>query len=375
VNAISSDEGGRAVPAQRPGYALLVGAAPARGPLLARALLAAVLLLVLAGCQRELGGDRPAGPRSHGVPPARWVPYRHVGTVTDLTVARADGWLTAAAYGHLLLLGRDGALMPFARGAGGYATGPGAESYLALARPGPVPGAGCSFAADAVFALQPRNPPGVMEITRDGQAHRFASLPGTVPNGIAFDTIGRFGHRLLVTAAAGGRTSLFGIDCAGRITTISTHLPRMEGGITVAPPSFGAYGGDLVAPDEVTGRLWAIGPSGRPVVVARSGPPTGYDIGVESAGFVPPGFGRAWAAYVADRREPGNPHPGTGNVLRLSAAVLLRAGARPGDLIVASEASARTILVRCTTACTVRRVAAGPASTHTEGHIVFARLG
>jgi hypothetical protein len=295
--------------------------------------------------------------------------------VVDLTKTRAGGWLTVGAYGHLLLLGWDGTLVPFARGPGGYATRPIAESYIALASGGPVAGAGCSFAADTVFALQPRKSPGVIEVTRGGQAHLFASLPGAFPDGIAFDDVGRFGHRLLVTSAVDGRTSLFAIDCAGRITTISARLPQVEGGMTVAPPSFGPYGGDLIGPDEVSGRIWAITPSGRAVLVARSGLPTGQDVGVESTGFVPPGFGPAWAAYVADRREPGNRHPGTGDILRLPAAVLLRAGAHPGDLIVANEASARTILVRCTTACTVRRIAEGPAITHTEGHIVFARLG
>lgn len=361
-------------PAPRPGPALRLRAAPARAAW-PRALLAAVLVLALAGCQWGVGGEPRAGVRSHAALGARWIPYRHVGTVVDLTVARANGWLTVAAYGHLLLLGWDGTLTPFARGPDGYVTGPIAESYLALAPGGPVAGAGCSFADDAVFALQPRNSPGVIEVTRGGQAHRFASLPGAFPDGIAFDDVGRFGHRLLVTSTVDGRTSLFAIDCAGRITTISARLPRVEGGMTVAPPSFGAYGGDLIAPDEVSGRIWAISPSGRAVLVARSGLPTGRDIGVESTGFVPPGFSPTWAAYVADRREPGNPHPGTGSILRLPAAVLLRAGAHPGDLLVGNEASARTILVHCATACTVRRIAEGPATTHTEGHIVFARLG
>ena len=261
-------------PAPRPGPALLLRAAPARAAW-PGALLAAVLLLLLAGCQWGLGGEPPARVRSHAPLAARWIPYRHVGTVVNLTMARAGGWLTVAAYGHLLLLGWDGTLAPFARGPGGYATGPIAESYIALARSGPVAGAGCSFAADAVFALQPRVSPGVIEVTRGGQAHRFASLPGAFPDGIAFDDVGRFGHRLLVTSYMHGRTSLFAIDCAGRITTISARLPHVEGGITVAPLSFGAYGGDLIAPDEVSGRIWAISPSGRAILVARSGLPTG----------------------------------------------------------------------------------------------------
>lgn len=44
-----------------------------------------------------------------------------------------------------------------------------------------------------------------------------------------------------------------------------------------------------------------------------------------------------------------------------------------GDLLAATEASARTIVVRCSTTCTVRYIAAGPAISHAEGHIEFAR--
>jgi hypothetical protein len=69
-------------------------------------------------------------------------------------------------------------------------------------------------------------------------------------------------------------------------------------------------------------------------------------IGVESAGFVPPGFSAADAAYLADRFLKGNPHPGTDSILRLPGQELISAGVRAGDLLVATEASARTIVVR-----------------------------
>ena len=97
--------------------------------------------------------------------------------------------------------------------------------------------------------------------------------------------------------------------------------------------------------------------------------PAGGDIGVESAGFVPPG---AAAAYLADRFSAGNRHPGDNAVLRLSAADLARAGIRAGDLLVATEGGAKTIDIRCAATCAIRYVAAGPAIAHAEGHIVFA---
>jgi hypothetical protein len=97
----------------------------------------------------------------------------------------------------------------------------------------------------------------------------------------------------------------------------------------------------------------------------------GGDIGVESAGFLPPRFGADDAAYLADRYSKGNKHPGTNSILRLPGSQLLKAGARPGDLLVATEASAHTIVVHCANTCSVRYIAAGPAISHAEGHVVF----
>jgi len=109
--------------------------------------------------------------------------------------------------------------------------------------------------------------------------------------------------------------------------------------------SFGRYGGDLVAPGETSGRVFAIGPDGSVVTLVVSGLPHGGDIGVESAGFVPPGFSAGGAAYLADRFSKGNRHPGTDSILRLPGQELISAGVRAGDLLVATEASARTIVV------------------------------
>jgi hypothetical protein len=192
-----------------------------------------MLLVVAAAASWSVAGGRPAAPARPAPPPvpARWIPYRHVGTVVDLAVAPGSDALTvAAAYGHLVRFTADGAMTRFSRRRRGYTAGPDEESYLALSPGGHVPGARCSFPAGAVFVLKLEHSPGVIEVTRTGRARRFASLPGTLPNGIAFDDVGRFGHRLLVTSAVNGRTSLFAIDCTGRVTTISGHPPRVEGG-------------------------------------------------------------------------------------------------------------------------------------------------
>src|SRR5207248_4148453 len=88
---------------------------------------------------------------------------------------------------------------------------------------------------------------------------------------IAFDTTARFGHRLLVTATNSGHTTVFAVDCRGRAKTITSAAPAVEGGIVVAPPSFGRFAGDLIAPDERSGRIWAIAPGGRASLVVHSG--------------------------------------------------------------------------------------------------------
>ena len=59
-------------------------------------------------------------------------------------------------------------------------------------------------------------------------------------------------------------------------------------------------------------------------------------------------------------------------LLRVSSGALSAAGARPGDLLVASEGGAKTDAVSCSaTRCVVRYVADGPAVAHGEGHIAI----
>jgi hypothetical protein len=292
--------------------------------------------------------------------------------VVDLAGPRGDGSLAVAAAGRLFTLSTSGVLAPFARGLGGYFTAMGGEPYITLAGSGRVAGPRCSFPQGMIFALQPGRRPGIVGVGAAGLARRFAALPATdVPNGITFDPIGHFGHRLLVTARNRTNTAVLAIDCTGRVQVITTHAPPMEGGITVAPASFGRYGGDLIAPGETSGRIFAIRPDGTVATLAVSGLPRGGDIGVESAGFVPPGFSSSDSAFLADRYSKGNKHPGTNSILRLPGPELIKSGVRTGDLLVATEAGAQTIVIRCATSCTVRHIADGPAITHAEGHIVF----
>ncbi len=105
--------------------------------------------------------------------------------------------------------------------------------------------------------------------------------------------------------------------------------------------------------------------------IAKPALPTGGDIGVESLGFVPPGFMRGGEVYYADRKTAGNPHPGTDNVLRLLSSDLAAAGVQEGDLLVATEGGATMVALRCVAACIVIPVVTAATTAHGEGHVVF----
>ncbi|HMC43411.1 MAG TPA: hypothetical protein VKI20_10415, partial [Acidimicrobiales bacterium] len=248
--------------------------------------------------------------------PGAWEVWLHLPGVFDLAGPRSDGRLVAAAHSRLLLLSSSGASSDFAPA---YTAPDGSESYIALSPGLTVDGAGCSFPKDEVLALDLRgSPPGITRIGADGSVSHLADVSvASGLTGIALDTVGRFGHRLLLVGAPQppqpGKTLVAAVDCRGAVSTIGVVDRPLEGGMAVAPPGFGAYGGQLIAPDELGGSIYAVSPTGTLSTVAASGVAAGGDIGVESAGFVP-GQG-ALAAYLSDRATPGNPHPGSDAVL------------------------------------------------------------
>src|SRR5262249_10297713 len=150
----------------------------------------------------------------------------------------------------------------------------------------------CAWQADDLYVLDLTSPPGIARVDSAGQSTRFATTTGVdTLGGIAMDTVGSFGHRLLVTGTHdGNQTSVFSIDCTGAVAPVTNSAPVVEGGIAVAPPTFGHFAGDLIASDENSGQVWAIDPTGSSFLVSVPNLPTGGDTGVESEGFVPPGF-------------------------------------------------------------------------------------
>lgn len=305
---------------------------------------------------------------AHAATVAQWEQWQHVPGVFDVAGPRSDGRLVVAAHETLSLMTSAGVQTSYAPR---YTAPDGSESYIAMTPGASLPGRGCSFPRDDLYALDLRTAtPGVQQVSPSGNVNELASVPGVASlGGIAFDTVGEFGHRLLVIGGAGtGRTSVFAIDCNGVVATIGTVPTALEGGIAVAPRSFGAYGGQLIAPNELDGNLYAVSAAGVLSTVVASGVAAGPDTGVESVGFVPPAGMEE--AYMADRVTVGNAHPGTDSVLRLSAAKLTQAGVRPGDAVVGTEGGAIVVDVRCVARCSATVAAKGPTIAHGEGKLL-----
>jgi len=298
--------------------------------------------------------------------PAAWPIWRHVPRPLDLAGPLRDGSIVLAAHGRLWSVDAAGHRTLFSAA---YDRPGNAEPYIAAPAPGHR---GCSFGPGTVYVLRLYGGRGVVAVRRHGPARRFASItaPGLI-DGITFDEAGGFGHRLLVTITDGARTTVQAIDCHGRVVTITRTAPRVEGGMVVATAPFGGFAGDLIVPDEKSGRLYAVAPDGRSRLMAVSGLPFGQDIGVESEVQLP--RHRFAALLAADRLNPGSRHPGDNAILRLGSSQLRAQGARPGDLMVATEGGARLLAVSCRArSCQVREVAAGPARAHLEGHLAVA---
>src|SRR5215471_6388068 len=140
-----------------------------------------------------------------GPPPLTWSTQLHVAGVVDVSAPRSDGRLVVSGGSRLWLLDRrTGALTPFAAGPGGYPGGAGDEPYLALSPGVRVPAAGCAFAPDDLFVIQQATRR-VLRIDPGGGASPFATVDGVDSlGGIAFDTTGRFGGRLLVIGPSRG---------------------------------------------------------------------------------------------------------------------------------------------------------------------------
>src|SRR4029077_20350718 len=83
-----------------------------------------------------------------------WEPWRPIKGILDIDGPRSDGSMIVAGSAALYMVGPDGTLTPFARGAGGYHEDPGQEAYLVNSPGGHVAAAACDFAPDETFLLR-----------------------------------------------------------------------------------------------------------------------------------------------------------------------------------------------------------------------------
>ena len=299
---------------------------------------------------------------------ATWEQSDRVPGVVDIGGPRSDGSMLVAGSAALYVLDASGKQTDFARGPGGYRDDAGKEAYVAVSPGGHVASAGCDFTRDETFILRQHVPFGVTRVSADGEeSGSFANIPGVRSlDGLVFDTGGAFDGRLLVVGTTvAGKTAVFGVDCSGGVKMIAPSVPPVEGGLAIAPSGFAQFGGELIAPDPVDGRIYAIAANGSFKSVAKPTLDRGREVGVESLGFVPDGFIEAGGfAYVADQS--------TGHLLRISASSLGAAGARDGDLLAATEHGAALVFVRCDPTCAGTYVIKAPGRGRAEGHIVFA---
>jgi hypothetical protein len=300
------------------------------------------------------------------------------GRINDIVGPDSKNRLTISAGIHLWRVGRNHKQVQFVKPHDGGRLGylpdrPKFEHYIAQ-----VPPVHCgSFATDDIWGISgPR--PRLVRITRKGVFKRGVSLPANLePTGIVFDTVGDFGFRLLVTESdpATGATSVWAIGCPG-LSPIQVVAPQpfhLEGGLAIAPPGFGAFGGWLLGTDEGFSSINGASASGAMQEVFRPpGVPIGGDVGLESLAAVPPGLDATSAAYISDRRTPGNEQPGNGLMLTVGWPALESQGVQAGDVLATTEGGALTYDIRCNPGCSSFPVAYGQPDAHVEGHLVFA---
>jgi hypothetical protein len=195
---------------------------------------------------------------------------------------------------------------------------------------------GHGFPAHVIYCHTPDNK--IYLVSPDGKrASIFAMLPNRAQSdgALAFDTVGRFGYRLLAATGRSGNSkpaggTVYTIGARGRVERVGGYPgPGGSDEIAIAPRHFGlAAGWALLGPDPGahSGTIVAVSPRGRTLTLATL--PTGPNpIAVIAAG----GNADTRAGlYVADTN--------TRNVYFARAAQL---AAYRGDVIVGSELGAR----------------------------------
>jgi hypothetical protein len=195
------------------------------------------------------------------------------------------------------------------------------------------------FPSGAIFCHSPDNK--IYEISPDGaNTTVFASLPAPYPpaadGALAFDSIGRFGYRLLAaTGRSGGLKPaggvVYAIDPHRQVQPVGSYAgPGGADELVIAPRRFGSVGGDALLPIDAGARggaVVALDPSGTTRSIATL--PLGLNP-IAAIPRLPSGTGRAVGPspglYLNDDK--------TGYTYMAPAASLARYA---GDVIVGTE--------------------------------------
>ena len=136
------------------------------------------------------------------------------------------------------------------------------------------------FPSGAIFCHSPENK--IYEISPDGATKTvFARLPAPYPpaadGALAFDSVGRFGYRLLAaTGRSGGLKPaggvVYAIDPSGHVQHLGSYAgPGGADELVIAPRRFGSVAGDALLPLDAGasgGAVVALDPNGRTRTIA-----------------------------------------------------------------------------------------------------------
>jgi len=219
---------------------------------------------------------------------------------------------------------RDGAQARFAPG---YQMFRGVESKIAIV-PDSGPPVAAGFTPGEIFLGRgPQTE--ISRLSASGQviADIFAQFGagGGFWGGLAFDTEGDFGGRL-IAAEANGKIYLIGADGSSELLF---DLQRRLEGLAVAPPTFGPYAKNVICgvegysdDDPHSGEIFAISPARTSVLLANIG------YAAEDIQFIPPLGGTFYQTQICFDREREN------RLLSVSASQFMN---RYGRMIVNNE--------------------------------------
>jgi hypothetical protein len=203
--------------------------------------------------------------------------------------------------------------------------------------------AGYGFTASDIFCHIPDNR--VFRISADGKTvTQFASLPTTDTSDgmLAFDTVGKFGHRLVAATGRSGDASVTGgsvftIDPSGNVQHVGDYPgPGGADGLAIAPAGFGSLAGAAlltVDPGPSAGTVVSVDAKGNTRTIAHL--PDGPNPIVAIAARTTSALGAKPGFYVADTN--------THNVYFASAAEL---APYAGAVLVGTEIQASFWVIR-----------------------------